>query len=113
MPLSLPCKQGVPVSFSKSLSAYIQNVHQLDPTEYTVPLRQLDELRMAVLSPIPSIGSIHKMLEYYAQLCKLPRRFPIGGEEGRGIKVSFSWQDFAGKKKKTGKCCICASLTRY
>lgn len=103
MPFGIACKQGVPVALSRPLGAYIQHAHQLDPAEYAVPLRRLDELRAAVLSPTAAADSPPKLMEYYAQLQRLSQRFPVGGAAEGNVKISFVWQDFAGKKRRSGK----------
>lgn len=95
---SVPLKKSVPVSF-KALAAFIQTSHEQDPEGYAEELKKLDDVRQAAVMAVPSMDGIQKLAQYYGQLRVLPSRFLIGED---GIKVNFSWFNFAGKEKKAG-----------
>lgn len=100
--LALPSKKSLPLLYGKALSSYIQNVYQKDPTEYEEEMKRLDELRQATLTAPPSLEGVRTICRYMVQLKRLPDRFPIGEE---GIKVNFSWFNFAVSGKESKKPC--------
>ncbi|PJF17352.1 hypothetical protein PSACC_02808 [Paramicrosporidium saccamoebae] len=93
---AVPLKKSLPVSF-KALGTYIETGHHQDPEEYEVELKKLDDLRQAAINAVPSAEGLARLAEYHGQLSKLSTRFPIGED---GIKIAFSWFNFAGKEKK-------------
>lgn len=97
---SVPLKKSLPISFTKSLGSFIQTAYQQDPANYADAMKDLDTLRQEAISSTACQESLGKLAAYLAQLARLPTRFPLDED---GIKVNFSWFNFAGKEKKSGK----------
>lgn len=100
--LALPSKKSLPLLYGKALSSYIQNVYQKDPTEYEEEMRRLDELRQTAITAPLTLEGVSTLCKYMVQLKRLPDRFPIGEE---GIKLNFSWFNFAVSGKESKKPC--------
>jgi len=97
--MSVPCKKALGVQYSKPFSIYIRNVYQKDPAGYAAELRELDDLRQDCVTALATTENIAKLARYVGQLQKMPERFPVGDD---GIKINYSWFNFAGKDKKSG-----------